>query len=107
MVSPLKTSVTNSRVQPAPILHSSRVPAPQVSRDNIRHWRTPSAGRLVTSTGNLRMTVRQHHFKSGVMQLKCIASLGDVYWESVHVDLPLWGQPVRGARSNGLFANGG
>ncbi|KAF0306518.1 Irregular chiasm C-roughest protein [Amphibalanus amphitrite] len=78
----------------------------QVSRDNIHHWRTPSSDRLVTSTGNLRMTVRQHHFKAGIMQLMCVASLDDVYWKSVHVDLPQWGEQARGARSNGLFANG-
>ncbi|XP_037073444.1 uncharacterized protein LOC119094492 [Pollicipes pollicipes] len=79
----------------------------QVSRDNIHQWEAPSGARLVTSTGNLRMTVRPHHFKAGVMQLKCTASLGDVYWESVRVNLPIWGETARGARSNGLFAAGG
>jgi len=79
----------------------------QVSRDNIRHWLTPGGGGLMTSTGGLRMTARRHHFKEGSMRLQCTASLGEVYWSSVHVEVPLWGEATRGARSNGLFASGG
>ncbi|XP_037092893.1 uncharacterized protein LOC119112718 [Pollicipes pollicipes] len=79
----------------------------QVPRESIRRRMRPTGDGLMTASAGLRFTARRHHFKTGVMQLKCAAMLGDVYWESAQVELPLWtedGPNTGGGRSSGTGA---
>lgn len=71
----------------------------QVSSDFVQHERfirtvrrpanesELTSHRGITSRSMLRLPIRRHHFSDGVLSLKCVASIANVYWDSSQVKL--------------------
>ncbi|XP_043205001.1 uncharacterized protein LOC122372172, partial [Amphibalanus amphitrite] len=71
----------------------------QVPPHLVRSFRLPATEYLATSVLQLVSEVRHTFFRDGIMNLKCVSTIGDLYWKSKKTLIAQLGDVSREAHS--------
>lgn len=70
-------------------INGDRVPSDKVQDLKVSY----ESDGLETSYRKMRFTVRENHFSKSSLVVKCNAKIGEAYWQTSQVEIPIMGKP--------------